>query len=772
MKSLLQKILAVLTYAALLLALIGLVGLWQIHRLATGLGVQSLDYRIATLTFYSVQFSRLSFRYDAANIHHQVSAEDLALQWEWPAAFTPQVLSLDIERLHWHMQRDDDIPVATASSPFTLPADWSIPDVLPASTHIRSAHLVLPCPVGECYLTGNLDVQREDNKVNAHGKFSPGKSFHQHYIDITADYQLNQQLPTLNLHMAAGDGIHALLQTQLMNAGALSWSSRLTATARYPDAWLLTALADWHISFDNQWQTINQPMALRAQWQLDVEPLLRIDTSPWHKLINGYAELDVEVKSPIAVEGVGKFSGDAALRIKAVDGTLEAYDMSADVTVIEPVLPPALQPLGLDIERLDIHTQSQSTHVSFADLPVELAIKTVGESHINITMAGSVNTLAKTVRLPEIKMNAHVQHPQLHTKPWQWHGSMQGGWEKFSADGELTINNALVISHQLKRNPDEVQVDWQLQDSFLLAGNPFADLIKAWPPLLSLTQGKVKGEGRIGFDLEKNILKKASASLVMNDISGIYDTTIFQGLTTNLSLSAGPQVFTLNTDELRVKQINKGFVLGPLTASGGYTSEWQKPVDGKLSLQGFHMDVIGGSVTTPAQVFDLSQSKQSLMLTLDNIDLGLLLQQHPSTELSGSGRISGTVPIEITATGVSIPKGMVAARPPGGQLQLHSDRAEALAKSQPSMKLITDALEDFHYTVLASEVSYDEEGKLLLGLRLEGRNPALENGRPVHFNITLEEDLPAMITSIQLSSQISDVVKKRLQEHLQKRSTR
>ena len=51
MKSLLQKILAVLTYAALLLALIGLVGMWQIHRLATGLGVQTLYDRIATLTF-------------------------------------------------------------------------------------------------------------------------------------------------------------------------------------------------------------------------------------------------------------------------------------------------------------------------------------------------------------------------------------------------------------------------------------------------------------------------------------------------------------------------------------------------------------------------------------------------------------------------------------------------------------------------------------------------------------------------------------------------
>ena len=41
-------------------------------------------------------------------------------------------------------------------------------------------------------------------------------------------------------------------------------------------------------------------------------------------------------------------------------------------------------------------------------------------------------------------------------------------------------------------------------------------------------------------------------------------------------------------------------------------------------------------------------------------------------------------------------------------------------------------LDDFHYDVLQSSVDYHENGKLLLGLRLQGSNPDLEKGRPVN----------------------------------------
>ena len=85
------------------------------------------------------------------------------------------------------------------------------------------------------------------------------------------------------------------------------------------------------------------------------------------------------------------------------------------------------------------------------------------------------------------------------------------------------------------------------------------------------------------------------------------------------------------------------------------------------------------------------------------------------------------------------------------------------------MKLVVDALNDFHYTALASQINYDEKGKLLLSVKLEGRNPALERGRPIHLNLNLEEDVPAMLASIQLSSKVGDIVKKRLQSRVQKK---
>jgi hypothetical protein len=83
------------------------------------------------------------------------------------------------------------------------------------------------------------------------------------------------------------------------------------------------------------------------------------------------------------------------------------------------------------------------------------------------------------------------------------------------------------------------------------------------------------------------------------------------------------------------------------------------------------------------------------------------------------------------------------------------------------MKVVLEALDDFHYSVLSSKVSYDTNGKLVLALNLQGRNPALEAGRAINLNINLEEDIPALITSLQLSSQISDKIKQRVQQRLQ-----
>jgi hypothetical protein len=193
-------------------------------------------------------------------------------------------------------------------------------------------------------------------------------------------------------------------------------------------------------------------------------------------------------------------------------------------------------------------------------------------------------------------------------------------------------------------------------------------------------------------------------------------------------------------------------------------------MQGKLDLQSFSGSAMGGSISTAAQQFDFSQPTQNVKLELKDINLANLLKQYSPGELSGTGLLSGSVPVEINSTGISIAQGMVAAAEAGGRLQMKSARASAMAKNQPSMKLVVDALDDFHYTALASQINYDEKGKLLLSVKLEGRNPALEHGRPIHLNLNLEEDVPAMLASLQLSSKVSDIVKKRLQSRVQKKA--
>lgn len=85
------------------------------------------------------------------------------------------------------------------------------------------------------------------------------------------------------------------------------------------------------------------------------------------------------------------------------------------------------------------------------------------------------------------------------------------------------------------------------------------------------------------------------------------------------------------------------------------------------------------------------------------------------------------------------------------------------------MRIVADALDDFHFNLLSSGVSYDQSGKLLLNLHLEGQNPDVKKGRPINLNINLEEDIPALLASIQLSGQVSEIIQKRVRERLENR---
>jgi len=59
---------------------------------------------------------------------------------------------------------------------------------------------------------------------------------------------------------------------------------------------------------------------------------------------------------------------------------------------------------------------------------------------------------------------------------------------------------------------------------------------------------------------------------------------------------------------------------------------------------------------------------------------------------------------------------------------------------------------------------YKAKGDLELQVHLEGKNPEWQAGKPVHLNLSLQENIPTLLRSLQLGGEISE----RLRQHYQK----
>lgn len=362
-----------------------------------------------------------------------------------------------------------------------------------------------------------------------------------------------------------------------------------------------------------------------------------------------------------------------------------------------------------------------------------------------------------------------LKHPLVKPLDWQWQGTldatMNDGWQ-LDSPGKLSASSGLEVDHRLNLDPAQLRLQWQLADVFLLAGNTLATTLADWPELLTLQRGRIKHQGELLFNLtDASYQLQSSTELI--DLTGFYDTTIFRGLSSVLQLDATPEQLQLSTAELKLNQIEQGLVAGPLQLAANYQAYLDNLLTGRLTLHENQLSLFNGQVSLPQQSYDLSQDEWRLPLQLDRLDLQQLLTQHPTSDLTGQGSFSGVIPVIISANGVEVAKGRLQAEEPGGRLSYRSPQAQSMAASNPGMKTIIAALDDFHYSVLSSDVSYSSDGQLTLALRLEGRNPAMEGGRPVHFNITLEENLPALITSLQLTNQLNEVIQQRVQQRLQ-----
>jgi len=171
-------------------------------------------------------------------------------------------------------------------------------------------------------------------------------------------------------------------------------------------------------------------------------------------------------------------------------------------------------------------------------------------------------------------------------------------------------------------------------------------------------------------------------------------------------------------------------------------------------------NLLGGSFAIAPFTYDLAGGDAALKVDLTGVDLGAVLALE-GEDLYGDGQLDGQMPVNIVDDAITVTDGTV--RNTGrGVIRLAASLAQSL--NQPGLDFALRALEDFHYETLEADIDYGAKGDLLAAIRLRGRNALIENGRPIHYNLNISENLPTLLASLRLQDEVNERVESRVQQ--------
>jgi hypothetical protein len=292
-------------------------------------------------------------------------------------------------------------------------------------------------------------------------------------------------------------------------------------------------------------------------------------------------------------------------------------------------------------------------------------------------------------------------------------------------------------------------------------GFVLSQLLQDWPYPFDITAGRVSGSGRLvwqqAFDLH--------GIVQLDKLGGHYNRVDFAGLSGEIALTNGEGLRTSKDAQLRVDLVDVGFPVEKIDVRFALAPHSKKTVVPLVRVQQFSAQLLGGQARSGPFELDFGREKNTFVVQLQQIGLNEIMKLEQQQGLAGSGMLDGQVPVEITHDNIEVTQGKLSARAPGGAIRyVPTEKVSLLAKSNPSVKMIVDALSNFQYHILDVTSDYKPGGDLSLQVHLEGENPDWQSGQPIHLNLNLEENIPALLRSLQLSDEITNRVRKSYQK--------
>lgn len=401
-------------------------------------------------------------------------------------------------------------------------------------------------------------------------------------------------------------------------------------------------------------------------------------------------------------------------KAQSVDAGIEEYSVLDDVTFSAPVF-------------LD--------GVSFSEKNQQLSAK-MGV----YTSSSRINWGGRLVQLPGFTGSISVQGTQvaavLETDGLYEEGKIEASHNLDHETGRLSLINAVLSfdAQELSQRVSPWPNDWNIS-----AGTFAFDLQAEWQ--------KTDSEWQMS----------GQTSIQMSGLAGAYNDIAFSGLSTGIEAEFDNATgLAVNPSSIAVALVEVGLPVENFTAD--YVLY---PTELSVDVQNLRMSAFGGVVTADPFSFHTASNRNTLLLHAESIELGeiLSIKEFESIEISGS--IGAELPVSIEGDSVTIVSGTLTGEPPGGFIRylpgLAADEADL-----SRLGLATRALSNFEFATLTSEVNYTRDGDLNLQMQLTGRNPDLDDSRPVILNLGLENNIPQMLKSLQAARAVEEILERRL----------
>lgn len=172
-------------------------------------------------------------------------------------------------------------------------------------------------------------------------------------------------------------------------------------------------------------------------------------------------------------------------------------------------------------------------------------------------------------------------------------------------------------------------------------------------------------------------------------------------------------------------------------------------VDGPaIAVETMRAEFAGATLSADDARFDLSTGRGAVTVDLQGLDLARLFDALSLDDFNGSGTMQGSVPVELTAQGLRVGRGSIAATGPGRLTVGFGAARQTLMNQGDYVRLMVQALEDFRYDELEVAVQRPPDGELGLDVTLLGQNPEVLDGHPFRFNISINGDVEPILDAL------------------------